>query len=269
MTPDESFLCDILSNPDDDGLRLIYADWLDDHRQPDRAAFIRVQIELARLPEDSLRLVERRKELETRERVLLSKHEEEWAGPLRWLLAGMLTGFEFRRGFIEGVTLDTPGLLGTIDGLFQLAPLRDLTVTPAPGQVELPRFLFVDRLIEQLAHLPPAFAGLRTLNLHGNAIHDAGARALASSPHLSGLTGLTLSENRIRDTGVRALAASANLPRLGVLDLSGNFIESPGAWALARSASLASLASLELGGNPILEEGREALRARFGDRVHF
>src|ERR1700738_3753443 len=49
MPGDDAFLADILTRPADDAPRLVYADWLDDHGDPDRAEFIRVQIELARL----------------------------------------------------------------------------------------------------------------------------------------------------------------------------------------------------------------------------
>ena len=41
----------ILDHPDDDTLRLIYADALEDDGESRRAAFIRAQVELARLPE--------------------------------------------------------------------------------------------------------------------------------------------------------------------------------------------------------------------------
>jgi uncharacterized protein (TIGR02996 family) len=64
VTHEDAFLADIVENPDDDGVRLIYADWLEDHGQPERAEFIRVQCELARLTEDG----PRRQELEARER---------------------------------------------------------------------------------------------------------------------------------------------------------------------------------------------------------
>jgi uncharacterized protein (TIGR02996 family) len=48
---DEAFLQAIIESPDDDTPRLVYADWLEEHGQAERAAFIRVQCELARLPE--------------------------------------------------------------------------------------------------------------------------------------------------------------------------------------------------------------------------
>ena len=48
---DAAFLDAILAHPDDDGPRLVYADWLDEQGQAARAEFIRVQCELARLGE--------------------------------------------------------------------------------------------------------------------------------------------------------------------------------------------------------------------------
>lgn len=44
-----AFLHAVVADPVDDTPRLVAADWLDEHGQPDRAAFIRVQVELARL----------------------------------------------------------------------------------------------------------------------------------------------------------------------------------------------------------------------------
>jgi uncharacterized protein (TIGR02996 family) len=44
-----ALLDDIIAHPGDDGLRLIYADWLEDAGQHERAELIRVQIEQGRL----------------------------------------------------------------------------------------------------------------------------------------------------------------------------------------------------------------------------
>ena len=50
MTAEEaSILYAIRLQPDEDTVRLVYADWLDEHGQPERAEFIRVQCELAKL----------------------------------------------------------------------------------------------------------------------------------------------------------------------------------------------------------------------------
>jgi uncharacterized protein (TIGR02996 family) len=47
MSDNTAFLRAVLEHPDDDGPRLVYADWLDEQGQADRAEFIRVQCELA------------------------------------------------------------------------------------------------------------------------------------------------------------------------------------------------------------------------------
>lgn len=47
----QTFLDAIIAEPEDDALRLIYADWLTDHGEPERAELIRVQIELEHTPE--------------------------------------------------------------------------------------------------------------------------------------------------------------------------------------------------------------------------
>ncbi len=48
-TDRDAFMAAILAAPDDDLPRLVFADWLDEHGEPERAEFIRVQCELARL----------------------------------------------------------------------------------------------------------------------------------------------------------------------------------------------------------------------------
>lgn len=50
MNPtDRAFLDDIIANPEDDTPRLIYADWIEEQGQGERAELIRVQCELERL----------------------------------------------------------------------------------------------------------------------------------------------------------------------------------------------------------------------------
>lgn len=49
MTEGYQLLQNIIEEPEDDGLRLIFADWCDDNGEPERAEFIRAQIENYRL----------------------------------------------------------------------------------------------------------------------------------------------------------------------------------------------------------------------------
>jgi uncharacterized protein (TIGR02996 family) len=125
MDQDAAFLRGIIERPDDDTPRLVYADYLEEHVQPDRAAFVRVQCALARLPESD----PRRPELEARERALLREHEEEWVRPLR----GLADEWTFRRGFVEQVTFRRKPTTAQLKAVCRLFPIREvITITRAP-----------------------------------------------------------------------------------------------------------------------------------------
>src|SRR5262245_3628070 len=79
---EEALLQAIRDDPEDDAPRLVYADWLEEHRQPERAEFIRVQCELAGCPAEPGRL----RELQERESALLNAHEKSWLEPLARIL---------------------------------------------------------------------------------------------------------------------------------------------------------------------------------------
>src|SRR5262245_44983871 len=90
-----SFLEEIIARPDDDTPRLVCADWFEDNGDPDRAEFIRAQIERAKLaPGD-----DRDAELRDREEALLTAHRPRWDGPLSDLACETV----YRRGFVEAV----------------------------------------------------------------------------------------------------------------------------------------------------------------------
>src|SRR5262249_3856989 len=118
MTQEDAFLQAIIEQPDDDAPRLVYADWLEGRGEPDRdarAEFIRVQIELAGLPEDH----PRRPELRARELGLLRRYERAWVGPLRRLVEA----WEFRRGFVECAEVRGQRFLKQAETLFRFAPV--------------------------------------------------------------------------------------------------------------------------------------------------
>src|SRR3954452_707004 len=123
MSDDNAFLRAILGQPDDDAPRLVYADWLEEHGDADRAEFIRLQCELARLPEGDRRGPALRK----REAALLRKHKKQWLAPLTQLVeAG-----EFRRGFVERVKVWCDQFWVYAVALFDAAPVRDLQLLSA------------------------------------------------------------------------------------------------------------------------------------------
>jgi uncharacterized protein (TIGR02996 family) len=244
MTHD-GFLQAILDDPDDDGLRLIYADWLEEHGDP-RGAFIRVQVELARTKAGAgrSRLVEREQEL-------LHLHEWEWAKCVRRLVKH----WTFRRGFIESVVVEAGLFFEIADKLFRQAPVRQLRFRGVPA--------FRDSLGRALAECSQ-LRRIHTLDLSESELGSNGLQALAVSEYLDGLTTLNVSSNDIGDGGARALAGSWLLPRLNYLDLSYNRIGPGGlrdlAVALAVPGEGCLLRSLDVRGNRLGSAGIWVIR---------
>ena len=80
------FLQVIMESPEDEGARLVYADWLDERGDP-RGEFIRAQCELAkRLQADVAQMEQdypQRRALKVRAEQLLRDHGAEWNRPMR------------------------------------------------------------------------------------------------------------------------------------------------------------------------------------------
>lgn len=85
---DSAMLEAIAAQPDDDGPRLVYADWLSERRRP-LGEFIVLQVQRARGRVS--------KEARAREEALLARHRSEFLGPLEGVVAK--TGLRFERGF--------------------------------------------------------------------------------------------------------------------------------------------------------------------------
>jgi uncharacterized protein (TIGR02996 family) len=240
MSTEEGFLADIVEHPDDDGPRLVYADWLEEQGESERAGFIRVQCMLAPVPPDGEG--EDLDELRRREGYLLDGQQEFWRKRLRLGPADV----RLRRGFVEGLRLSAGAWLRHGKRVLKGTPLRWLELYQVADQR--------DRLLAS-----PTLARLRALDLADNQLGDEGARALAGCAHLAGLEELYLARNAIGDGGVQALALSPHLAGLRVLDLSANEVGDSGARALAASPHLKRLRELFLGTNQIGDEGAKAL----------
>lgn len=244
MSPEEGLLRAICAEPDDDGLRLIYADWLEERGAPTdlaRSALIRVQVALASMAEDD----PQRPEYESRARNLLAAHEESWVAPFRrfqpeaWL---------FRRGFLEDMTLPDEVFLREAQNLFESTPLSSVRLLPAQGS------------IYDLANFP-LLARLRGLDLAGWHLGGDGLLVLLSSPHLPRLRSLGLAENSlvVREAGMVEYEPPPQLAELSALDLSSNTVDDEGMETLARMPALASLASLSV---------RQRPDTAYYDRIH-
>ena len=260
---DESaFLRAILADPDDDAPRLVFADWLDEHAQSERAEFIRVQCALASLTDgDPAGPALRRRETELRE-----------APVLKPLLPPGVTG-TLQRGFLDEVAVDAEVCLRQGPGWLRDWPLRRLGVTrltPTHFPEAVIRAIVVGKRLRglslaggvspaSLASLlaAPELAGLRSVRLSCPPTLAAGqAEVLASLPRLEELN---LEVNRLGAEVVRDLVAWPGWPTLRRLHLSENQLGPDGALLLAAAPPAAALESLSLGRNYLYERGVTAL----------
>jgi uncharacterized protein (TIGR02996 family) len=300
----QAFLDAILETPDDDAHRLVYADWLDDHGDAERAEFIRAQVELARGVEDE----PRRDSLRRRERELLLANELRWLGPL----GSVLRRAAFVRGLVERVTVRADRLKEAV-AHFRLAPIRHLILLDVKEMAEAaalpelrrittldlrgddtsltvdglreiagsPHLAGVTRLVLRQIRLErplakalantPGLSRLRTLDLHGWSGRSP-VEPLARSPYLAGLTTLILggSDDHLGDhNAVKLAAEGCRLTSLRRLHVAHAMLGDDGARALAAAPHLAGLERLDAGGNDFTPAGRRALKVRFGERVRW
>jgi uncharacterized protein (TIGR02996 family) len=118
MTERDAFLQAIIEAPHDDTPRLIFADWLDEHGEADRAELVRLQCRLAKMANSDA-------ELQGREAELL-KRADAWMESISFD-RGRVT---FRRGFVEAVTCSC-FTLHTLGDAFALHPIVEVKLDEA------------------------------------------------------------------------------------------------------------------------------------------
>jgi uncharacterized protein (TIGR02996 family) len=126
MTQDEAFLQTIIECPDDDAPRLIYADWLEENGDPDRAEFIREQIRLARGGEENPLWrggSQRAEELLLPNRDKWVKRLPEWAR----------RNGAFRQGFVSSVRCTARQFLQGGAALCRATPLEGVYIERLSG----------------------------------------------------------------------------------------------------------------------------------------
>ena len=208
MSMDENtFLDAIIADPDDDAPRLIFADWLEETGDSDRAELIRIQCALARLEEND----ERRPGLREREGILMRERYDVWCQDRP---SGWWNG-RFRRGFLAEVDVNAESFLKCAGPLLRQMPVPYI------------RFFEARNFLAALA-ASPHLARLHGLCFPHSALSADDLEALVASPFLTNLQHLCLDGNPLGPSGARRLAASARLPRLIYLGLQGTHLGATG-----------------------------------------
>jgi uncharacterized protein (TIGR02996 family) len=243
----------LFSDPDDDTARLVYADWLDEHGQPERAEFIRLQCKHASVYHEAI-FVSGDPEADRMNR-LEKEHGERW-------LAGapLLPGVQsyLWRGFAAHVHVrGWREFRKQARRMFQTAPVEYVT------------FECLSLVGARALAQSPYLERIRVLDLAYGAVRKIGAlRALLSSPALASLQTLRLFHSSLGDEAAVAVANCPHLTGLKLLSMYSSGIEDVGAFAMAASPHLPKTCFLEFSRNGFGDEAERALRKRFRGRIN-
>lgn len=286
MTHEEAFLEDILEQPDDDAPRLIFADWLEENGDPDRAEFIRIRVEQAHGPSARAKRAAR----------LIEDNWDRWVKPLclladdtalrhhRWLnsrprVSASKLVHEFPRGFIPSFALRASTFLAKTDAILALTALTRLRLDQAgglggalaacPALRAIRELEFIDWShsplasvdMAELAH-SPHLTRLTTLCLPRNNLGDEGSQLLARAAWVSSIRSLDLSDNGLSTTGLRALTTRDDWHQLRELRLDNNFFDNEAVSLLLSAPWLRDLEILSLCNAGITDEQAQAISRR-------
>ncbi|VTU02029.1 Uncharacterized protein OS=Sorangium cellulosum (strain So ce56) GN=sce1195 PE=4 SV=1 [Gemmataceae bacterium] len=205
MDDRRALMAAILADPGEDTPRLALADWLDEHgdaRDRARAEFIRLQCELARLPEDA-----KKTPAHKRSEALHKKHLLAWLGSL----APLNSMHEFTRGLLAHWYCTTQEFLKKDHqrALAERLPLVGAHTLLLSGPTARAGAVAGSAALEW-------FAELCWL---GGKLDDDGLGELARSPCGARLSRVLLSDLRCTNAGLTALAKSAAFPNLRTIGL--------------------------------------------------
>ena len=238
----------IVAAPDDDGPRLVYADWLSDHDDP-RGELITVQCALA-IADRNDRPAHETILLRDRSSDLLELHRARWLEPVLDIAVG---NYRFRRGFIEVIDVLQPDIdaarLREACPLLRAVKARQATANDVFRYLdaipldELTLYRLTDSLLLRRVLDEPRLGRLRRLDLHYHGgrpqlaeltrlhipLHRLALRfdpqqpydepallgALAAHPARSSLRSLELAHTRAEELGVLE-----QLPELAELTLT-------------------------------------------------
>jgi uncharacterized protein (TIGR02996 family) len=281
-----AFLKAICDNPEDDAVRLVYADWLDDQAQSlpgsseqaasmaARAEFIRLQVAEAAKPQ----VPWQHRPLTAREEELFKKWNTltGWRSEVPERRGLFIDTWYYERGFpYRLIASSVRSFLKAAPEVFSRAPItqvsfRETTQKAAAELARSPELARIRCLYQNDTgwqdSILPAFAdtphlcNLQKLILGDHRVTASGLRPFLANPSLTRLTSIrTPNGGRVGSGIVTALVASAAAPVLEHICLQQNGLPAEEAVHLPALARLPRLRELNLNGNALGDEGAESL----------
>ncbi len=196
MSERAAFIDAILDNPADDTARLVFADWLQENGEPERAEFIRVQIEAETLPEAELA----ESKSDQRAVTLQKEHEHAW----RQAIGIASDDGTYSRGFLTRVQLYPQDFDGRVSRVLSIEPATFQLSLQANDDEEPIALKAVDALAAD-----PRLRAITTIVSSGGRFGPKRFARLMKSPHLTNLRDIDISwDDLIGAAGIRAIANS-------------------------------------------------------------
>lgn len=137
MTDGELLLRGVLEEPADDTARLVYADWLDENGEPERAEFVRVQVELSnrgypgplshRAAAIAIADVAKLEPLVGRSVAILYSHVADWLGdPFILIDPQYVRDWSWSRGFLVHIEIPFSDFMEHAEAIFAAHPITSV-----------------------------------------------------------------------------------------------------------------------------------------------
>ena len=242
MNDRAAFHAAIRENPDDDVVRLVYADWLEENGEAERAEFIRLEIEADRLPLDD----PERERVNARALQMWKEHSTEWFGPL----AREPEDWETERGMLQHLAVSAPDFIEHAAHFIERCEI-------------LPSIALMD-----CGECASALSEFRCLGRFSDVYLDIYEEDLAEvilmNPHLGSIERLDLCNAHIDFGGMVKLVENTSLTRLQTLWMEDARLPTEAGELLASAPWANQLRELRLAGNPINDLGwRDLFRGDF------
>ena len=236
----------IRDNPDEDTPRLMYADWLEEHNDPARAEFVRVQCRLAE--RGRRELVPPADPDRQRELQLERQLGERWLAELPAVRGVRWTGFW--RGFPIASVASATTLVRAAVKVWGAAPVESVGV------------IGLNATGARVLAGSPVFDRVRVLTVSVRRGSEQPLRTLFGSPRAEALRRLSLLSG-LGEAGLIAVFASEHLTGLEWLGVGSGEMTDAAAEALLAAPGLRNVRSGVFTSHRLTAKGRARLRARF------